>query len=35
MSNKQSKVTDQVREHVTRARDAIIDFRRDGISADD
>ena len=34
MSAKQSKATNQVREHVDRAHDAIIDFRRDGISAD-
>jgi hypothetical protein len=34
MSAKQSKASDQVREHVNRAHDAIIDFRRDGISAD-
>jgi hypothetical protein len=34
MSNKQSKATDQVREHVNRAQDAIHDFRRDGISAE-
>jgi hypothetical protein len=34
MSDKQSKVTDQVREHVNRAHDAIIDIRHDGISAD-
>jgi hypothetical protein len=34
MSSKQSKATDQIREHVDRVHDAIIDFRRDGISAD-
>jgi hypothetical protein len=33
-SGNQSKATDQVREHVGRAHDAIIDFQRDGISAD-
>jgi hypothetical protein len=26
--------TDQIREHVARAHEAIVDFRRDGISAD-
>jgi hypothetical protein len=34
MSDKQSKATDQAREHVDRAQDAIRDFWRDGISAD-
>ena len=34
MSSKQSKATDQIRQHVDRAHDAIIDFRRDGISAE-
>jgi hypothetical protein len=34
MSNKQSKATDQVREHVDRAHDAISDFGRDGINAE-
>jgi hypothetical protein len=34
MSDKQLKATAQVREHVDRAHDAIIDFRRDGISAE-
>ena len=34
MSEKQSKATDQVREHVNRACDAISEFRRDGINAD-
>jgi hypothetical protein len=31
MSDKQSKATDQVREHVDRALEAISEFRRDGI----
>jgi hypothetical protein len=34
MSEKQSKATDQVREHVNRACDAISEFRRDGINAE-
>ena len=34
MSTKQSKATGQIREHVDRAHDAIIDFRRDGINAE-
>ena len=34
MSEKQSKATDQVREHVNRAYDAISEFRRDGINAE-
>jgi hypothetical protein len=34
MTDKQSKATDQIRQHVDRAHDAIIDFRRDSISAD-
>jgi hypothetical protein len=33
MSAKQPKATDQIREHVDRAHDAIDNFRRDGISA--
>jgi hypothetical protein len=35
MTDKQSKATDQVREHVDRAEDAISEFRHDGISAAD
>ena len=34
MNEKQSKATDQVREHVDRALDAISEFRRDGINAE-
>jgi hypothetical protein len=34
MSGEQSKATDHVREHVNRAHDAIIDFRRDGINTE-
>jgi hypothetical protein len=34
MSDKQSKATEQVREHVDRAQDAIRDFWRDGNNAD-
>jgi hypothetical protein len=34
MSKKQSKATDQVREHVNRACDAISEFRRDDINAE-
>jgi hypothetical protein len=33
MSDKQSKATDQAREHVDRAQDAIREFWRDGINA--
>ena len=34
MTTKQVQATNQILEHVNRAHDAIIDFRRDGISAD-
>jgi hypothetical protein len=34
MSGKQSKATDQIRDHVNRAHEAINEFRRDGINAD-
>ena len=34
MNEKQSKATDQVREHVDRALDVISEFRRDGINAE-
>ena len=34
MNEKQSKATDQVREHVDRALDAISEFRLDGINAE-
>jgi hypothetical protein len=34
MNEKQSKATDQVRDHVDRALDAISEFRRDGINAE-
>jgi hypothetical protein len=30
MNEKQSKATDQIRDHVNRAHDAILDFRRVG-----
>jgi hypothetical protein len=34
MSDKQSKATDQVRDHVDRAQDAIRDFWRDGTNVE-
>jgi hypothetical protein len=34
MTTKQVQATNQILEHVNRAHDAIIDFRRDGISAE-
>jgi hypothetical protein len=34
MTAKQAKATDQIREYVDRAHDALSEFRRDGISAD-